>query len=233
MAAADVKPPWTVEEANADTVSKKQLVEFLHAHSSSEFLKRHKLNGKLANVVKTSKKDALVEAYKDLFETKEFRNDQVEAKKDEEKKITDEILAKKMEEEASVKDQTEQKEEVKVEKEKPRFKKSTIKKGDKGHFPKKGETVTVRYRGKLEDGKVFDTNMEKVKGKLPPPLTFKVGMGKVIRGWDEGIQTMSVGEVATLTIEPEWAYGKKGVADAGIPPNATLIFEVELVKIDY
>jgi len=228
--AAEVKQPWTVEEAISDSVSKKQLVEYLHGAASSEFLKKHKLNGKIPNIVKSSKKDALVDAYKDLFESKQFRNEQVESKKAEDEKTSEE-LSKKVEE-TTVKEDKTVKEEPK-EKEKPRFKKSTTKKGDKNSFPKKGDSVTVRYRGKLEDGKQFDTNMDKVKGKLPPPLTFKVGAGKVIRGWDEGIQTMSSGEVATLTIEPEWAYGKKGVPEAGIPANATLIFEVELVKIDY
>jgi len=116
----------------------------------------------------------------------------------------------------------------------PRFKKSVTKKGDRtniNNIPKKGDKVTVRYRGKLPDGKVFDSTMDPVKKKLPPPLSFKVGEGKVIRGWDEGILTMAVGELATFTIEPEWAYGKKGMPEAGIPPNATLIFEVELLSI--
>ncbi|KAB1280707.1 Peptidyl-prolyl cis-trans isomerase FKBP3 [Camelus dromedarius] len=63
-------------------------------------------------------------------------------------------------------------------------------------------------------------------------LSFKVGIGKVIRGWDEALLTMNKGEKARLEIEPEWAYGKKGQPDAKIPPNAKLIFEVELVDID-
>jgi len=63
-------------------------------------------------------------------------------------------------------------------------------------------------------------------------LKFKVGNGVVIRGWDEGLMTMSVGEVAKLTIQSSWAYGPKGKPEAGIPPNATLIFDVELVKIN-
>jgi len=84
----------------------------------------------------------------------------------------------------------------------------------------------------LEDGKVFDQNVDPVKKKLPPPLSFKVGVGKVIKGWDEALLTMTVNEKARLTIEPEWAYGKKGLVEAGIPSNATLIFEVELLSID-
>ncbi|KAK7835963.1 hypothetical protein U0070_004054 [Myodes glareolus] len=70
------------------------------------------------------------------------------------------------------------------------------------------------------------------KKKNAKPLSFKVGIGKVIRGWDEALLTMSKGEKARLEIEPEWAYGKKGQPDAKIPPNAKLIFEVELVDID-
>jgi len=66
------------------------------------------------------------------------------------------------------------------------------------------------------------------KGKKPLPLRFKVGVGKVIRGWDEALLTMSAGEKAEITIQPEWAYGKKGV-EGKVPPNAVLIFDVELV----
>jgi len=118
------------------------------------------------------------------------------------------------------------------EKEKPHYKKNIIKAGDKTNFPKKGDTISCRYKGTLEDGKIFDQNVEPVKKKLLPPLKFKVGVGKVIRGWDEALTTMSVGEKARLTIESDWAYGKKGMPDAGIPPNSTLIFEVELLSID-
>ncbi|KAL0967683.1 hypothetical protein UPYG_G00255550 [Umbra pygmaea] len=84
------------------------------------------------------------------------------------------------------------------------------------------------------DGTVFDTNIPATarKKKQSKPLSFKVGLGRVIRGWDEGILTMSKGETAKLEIEPEWAYGKKGLPDSKIPPNAKLIFEVELVAVD-
>ena len=101
-----------------------------------------------------------------------------------------------------------------------------FKKGNKRVYPKVGDKVKVKYRGTLEDGTVFDSNMSK-KAK---PLVFPVGKGKVIRGWDEGLQEMSVGETAKLVIEPEWAYGAKGAPPA-IPPNATLTFEVELVEV--
>ncbi|CAO2593198.1 Peptidyl-prolyl cis-trans isomerase FKBP3, partial [Lemmus lemmus] len=92
---------------------------------------------------------------------------------------------------------------------------------------KKGDIVHCWYTGTLLDGTVFDTNIQTSSKK-----NFKVGIGKVIRGWDEALLTMSKGEKARLEIEPEWAYGKKGQPDAKIPPNAKLIFEVELVDID-
>ncbi|CAD7691230.1 unnamed protein product [Nyctereutes procyonoides] len=82
---------------------------------------------------------------------------------------------------------------------------------------------------KLNEDKPKETNSKKKNAK---PLSFKVGIGKVIRGWDEALLTMSKGEKARLEIEPEWAYGKKGQPDAKIPPNGKLIFEVELVDTD-
>uniref|UniRef100_G3PH93 peptidylprolyl isomerase n=1 Tax=Gasterosteus aculeatus TaxID=69293 RepID=G3PH93_GASAC len=116
----------------------------------------------------------------------------------------------------------------------PKYFKSVLKKGDKENFPKKGDNVSCWYTGSLEDGTVFDTNIPTTarKKKQTKPLTFKVGLGRVIRGWDEGIMTMSKGETSRLEIEPEWAYGRKGLPDSKIPPNAKLIFEVELVAVD-
>eukprot|EP00656_Telonema_subtile_P022431 TRINITY_DN2356_c0_g1_i1.p1 TRINITY_DN2356_c0_g1~~TRINITY_DN2356_c0_g1_i1.p1 ORF type:complete len:177 (-),score=67.63 TRINITY_DN2356_c0_g1_i1:223-753(-) len=110
------------------------------------------------------------------------------------------------------------------------YKKKILKKGaGKESIPKKGTMVKCHYEGRLEDGTVFDrTN----RGKKGQPLSFKVGLGKVIRGWDEAVLTMSLGEVALITIESEWAYGKKGVPEAKIPPNARLVFELELVGYD-
>ncbi|CAD7687157.1 unnamed protein product [Nyctereutes procyonoides] len=100
--------------------------------------------------------------------------------------------------------------------------------------PDEGRCCSCWYTGKLEDGTVFDTNIQtnSKKKKNAKPLSFKVGIGIVIRGWDEALLTMSKGEKARLEIEPEWAYGKKGQPDAKIPPNAKLIFEVELGDID-
>ena len=94
-----------------------------------------------------------------------------------------------------------------------------------GAQAKAGDTVRVHYTGKFPDGKVFDSSVSRGE-----PLEFPLGKGRVIRGWDEGIALMKVGGKATLTIPPQLAYGESG-AGGVIPPNATLIFDVELVSI--
>jgi FKBP-type peptidyl-prolyl cis-trans isomerase len=88
-----------------------------------------------------------------------------------------------------------------------------------------GKTVSVHYTGKLTNGKVFDSSLTR-----GTPIEFKLGAGRVIKGWDEGIALMKVGGKATLTIPPELGYGERG-AGGVIPPNATLIFDVELVSV--
>lgn len=88
-----------------------------------------------------------------------------------------------------------------------------------------GKTVRVHYTGKLTSGKVFDSSH--TRGE---PIEFLLGAGRVIKGWDEGIALMKVGGKATLTIPPELGYGARG-AGGVIPPNATLVFEVELVSV--
>jgi FK506-binding nuclear protein len=93
-----------------------------------------------------------------------------------------------------------------------------------GARAKKGKKVDVRYIGKLQNGKIFDSN---TKGK---PFTFALGRGEVIKGWDMGVEGMQVGGVRKLTIPPELAYGKKGAAP-DIPKNATLTFEVKLLGV--
>ena len=86
-----------------------------------------------------------------------------------------------------------------------------------------GMMVSVHYEGRLEDGTVFDASR-----KRGEPISFVLGSGMVIQGWEEGIEGMSVGEKRTLTIPPELGYGADG-ADDVIPPNATLTFDVELM----
>ena len=95
----------------------------------------------------------------------------------------------------------------------------------KGASPKRGETVTVHYTGWLTDGTKFDSSVDRNE-----PFAFVLGTGQVIQGWDQGVATMRVGDKARLTIPPDLAYGQQGYPGA-IPPNATLIFEVELISI--
>ena len=95
-----------------------------------------------------------------------------------------------------------------------------------GASPKKGDNVSVHYTGYLLDGKKFDSSVDRGQ-----PFTFPLGMGRVIRGWDEGVATMKIGGKRKLIIPAALGYGERGAGDV-IPPNAQLIFDVQLLGIN-
>ena len=106
-----------------------------------------------------------------------------------------------------------------------RFIIETLQQGE-GDIAAAGQQVSVHYEGKLTDGTVFDAS--RPRGQ---PFTFTLGKGQVIKGWDQGVEGMAVGEIRRLTIPPEMGYGARG-AGGVIPPNATLVFEVELLAVN-
>ena len=94
-----------------------------------------------------------------------------------------------------------------------------------GDSPTKGKSVKVHYTGRLTDGKKFDSSVDRGQ-----PFVFSIGVGQVIKGWDEGVMSMKVGGKRQLIIPPELGYGARGAGGA-IPPNAELIFDVELLGV--
>jgi peptidylprolyl isomerase len=97
----------------------------------------------------------------------------------------------------------------------------------KGPSPKPGQRVTVNYIGTLQDGTKFDSSLDHGE-----PFSFNIGQHAVIAGWDEGVMTMHVGGKRKLIIPPDLAYGDRPPPGAPIPPGATLLFEVELLKVE-
>ncbi|CAG0941569.1 FK506-binding protein [Anaerolineae bacterium] len=95
-----------------------------------------------------------------------------------------------------------------------------------GKEAKAGNRVTVHYRGTLTNGKQFDASYDRMQ-----PFDFVLGAGQVIKGWDQGVAGMKIGGKRKLTIPPELGYGARG-AGGVIPPNATLVFEVELLEVN-
>jgi FKBP-type peptidyl-prolyl cis-trans isomerase FkpA len=95
-----------------------------------------------------------------------------------------------------------------------------------GPAAKVGDTVTVNYTGWLTDGTQFDSSVGR------QPFSFTIGQNRVIQGWEQGVPGMKVGGKRKLTIPPDLGYGAQGAGGGLIPPNATLVFEVELLKID-
>ncbi|KAF7293873.1 Peptidyl-prolyl cis-trans isomerase [Mycena chlorophos] len=101
-----------------------------------------------------------------------------------------------------------------------------LKPGDGSTYPKKGDTVTIHYVGTLDDGYKFDSSVDRQK-----PFQTEIGVGKVIKGWDEGIPQLSLGEKAILKMTPDYGYGARGFPPS-IPPHANLQFEVQLLSIN-
>ncbi|EPX75207.1 FKBP-type peptidyl-prolyl cis-trans isomerase Fkh1 [Schizosaccharomyces octosporus yFS286] len=98
--------------------------------------------------------------------------------------------------------------------------------GDGQNFPKPGDRISMHYTGTLTNGKKFDSSVDR-----GTPFVCNIGVGQLIRGWDEGVPQMSLGEKAKLTISSDYGYGPRGFPGL-IPPNSTLVFDVQLLAIN-
>lgn len=110
------------------------------------------------------------------------------------------------------------------------FTKTILNEGD-GPKPSKGQTVTVHCTGFGKNGNLSDAFWS-TKDAGQEPFTFQIGMGKVIKGWDEGVLDMSLGETAKIHCSPDYAYGENGFPAWGIMPNSELIFEIQVLSIN-
>ena len=148
-----------------------------------------------------------------VFKEAQVKAREIADKKNKEKKLKLEKLSKEFNAQIDKAEQTES------------GLKYLITKPGKGEKPKSGQTVSVHYAGYLMSGEKFDSSFDRNQ-----PIEFPVGTGRVIKGWDEGIMLLNVGTKARLIIPSELGYGSRG-AGGVIPPNATLVFDVELVEI--
>ncbi|KAI0036530.1 peptidyl-prolyl cis-trans isomerase [Vararia minispora EC-137] len=101
-----------------------------------------------------------------------------------------------------------------------------IRQGNGTDYPRAGDMVKLHYIGTLQDGKKFDSSRDR-----GDPFITQIGVGKVIKGWDEGVPQLSLGTKANLVVSPDYGYGSRGFPPL-IPANATLYFEVELLQIN-
>ncbi|NWV22010.1 FKBP3 isomerase, partial [Origma solitaria] len=252
-AAAGPAQPWSAEELRSEALAKKEIIKFLQEHAAQAFLAEHKLLGQVKNVAKTANKEQLIAAYTQLFHTQVRAGagdgpgmgpgrwmwllippSQRFKGTDGAEKAAEKAKPARAEE---AKGKAAKAEEA-VEEGPPKYTKSILKKGDKTNFPKKGDTVHCWYTGKLQDGTVFDTNVQSSskKKKAAKPLSFKVGVGKVIRGVSKALRAPL--ESTEYHSVESWGNWRGSFLSASltfanrIPPNAKLFFEVELVDIE-
>ena len=198
--------------------------QFFITHKETPWLdNKHTVFGKVTsgqNIVDLIEQNDIMESVKIIRtgeQSKAFNAEQVfNEKKDEYNKLE---LDKKKELEQKMKDLASDSELTES-----GLKYIMIKKGD-GPKPKLGQTVSVHYAGYLTNGQKFDSSYDRNQ-----PIEFPIGTGRVIKGWDEGIMLLNVGSKAKLIIPPDLGYGARG-AGGVIPPNATLIFDVELLEV--
>ncbi|CAI5775127.1 peptidyl-prolyl cis-trans isomerase FKBP3 [Podarcis lilfordi] len=164
--------PWSPEELRGDALPRKEIVCFLQEQAVHKFLSEHKLLGQIKNVTKTASKEQLIMAYNELFETKRFHGTESP------EHVAEQVKNVKIDEEKP----KETKPEEAVDEGPPKYTKPVLKKGDKINFPQKGDVVQCWYAGKLQDGTVFDSNIQtsSKKKKAAKPLSFKVSIGKMI-----------------------------------------------------